>query len=283
MGRRAMRVADVPLTRNSARAVPARLATGKQGANRMNGLVARDSAQRRPITSIGRMREFSNSSLFACPPPGRPAVAAPCSPPPGPGSGRHHRQSARCSKTTAPEPDPGEIRAKVNATASWSSTMRTRCPTRPLWPPPARRRTPGGRRHLEQDVCRPKPGVGCRAQSRTLCREYDRWEYPRNRDSMHVRARQGSGPGRLWPRTRRFPTPRRVRPRRDSSHSRANHGRMYPSGHDEPLRRRRHRVIRQDRSARGGPAQQVDTVVAVGRARASDPLELGLLRCVGAG
>ena len=42
--------------RNSARAVPACLATGEQGANRMTGVYTRDSAQRRPIASIGRMR-----------------------------------------------------------------------------------------------------------------------------------------------------------------------------------------------------------------------------------
>ena len=100
-------------------------------------------------------------------------------------------------------------------------------------------------------------------------------------------------PGRLRPRTRRFPTPQRVRPPPDGSTlagtrygcvhrppgalgrrqhrfrplrvppRRADHGRKCPSGHDQPLRRRRRRVIRQDRSASGGPAQQVDTVAAV--------------------
>ena len=42
--------------RNSARAVPAPSARTKQGANRMTGLVTRDSAQHRLIASIGRMR-----------------------------------------------------------------------------------------------------------------------------------------------------------------------------------------------------------------------------------
>ena len=42
--------------RNSARSVPAPSARTKQGANRMTGVVTRDSARRRQIASIGRMR-----------------------------------------------------------------------------------------------------------------------------------------------------------------------------------------------------------------------------------
>ena len=140
------------------------------------------SAQRRPITSIGRVRELSNSSLTACPPPGRPAVAASCLVVPLHRPFRHVAATAATPpmvrKRPPRSPIRAETRAKVNATASWSSTTRTRCPTRPLWPPPARSRTPGGRRHLEHDVCRPEPGVGCRTRSRTLCRESNRWNTP---------------------------------------------------------------------------------------------------------
>ena len=45
-----------PATTASARSVPAPSARTKQGANRMTGVVTRDSAQHRPIASIGRMR-----------------------------------------------------------------------------------------------------------------------------------------------------------------------------------------------------------------------------------
>ena len=106
-----------------------------------------------------------------------------------------------------------------------------------------------------------------------LCGESD-GDSPDKSDFVRVRARHGPRPGRRRPQTRRFPTPRRVRPPPDGNTTPAPDVRsvFFPagpimagstSGHGKLPRRRRRRVIRQDRSASGGPAQQVDTVMAV--------------------
>jgi len=137
------------------------------------------------------------------------------------------------------------------------------CPPRPPWSPPAARsRKPGVEHHVYATSCLTTASGRSTCRFAALCGESGGDSRHRS-DFVRVRARHGPRPGRIRPRTRRFPTPRRVRPRRVPSHSRANHGRMYPSGHDEPLRRRRRRVTRKGRSASGGPAQQVDSVTAV--------------------
>ncbi len=62
------------------------------------------------------MRDFSNSSLTACPPPGRPAcrraVPDPAHAAPDLRPGRRRGHSARCPKTAPPEPDPVGIRLR---------------------------------------------------------------------------------------------------------------------------------------------------------------------------
>ena len=67
--------------RASARAVPAPSARTKQGANRMTGLTTRDSAQRRQIASIGRMRvlTYSTTRPLAPQPPTGCYSSASCS------------------------------------------------------------------------------------------------------------------------------------------------------------------------------------------------------------
>ena len=63
----------------SARTVPAPSARTKQGANRISGLVTRDSAQRRPIASIGRMRvAFLHTIWRLAPHQPWPGAAVPC-------------------------------------------------------------------------------------------------------------------------------------------------------------------------------------------------------------
>ena len=201
-------------------------------------------------TSIGRMRvTFLLIAVRLS--PTRPtgccrAVPDRVSPPPYREPGRHRRHSANGSKMTAPEP--GRAR---------SATKRT--PRRPgsrQRGPDAQGSCPGHRQH----VAAPPVvivtlnmmyaalslglagGPGPRHSVVNLTAEY-----PRNRESMHVRARHGPGPARLWSRTRRLPTTRRVRPPPDSSALADTHRvcRRRPPG--APARRQRHSRPRRPR------------------------------------
>ena len=77
IGRRPQGVADVPLTkigtaaRDKGKRVNSAGVVRKDGtgANRMTGLVTRDSAQRRLIASIGRMRVLTYTTQFDRLPP----------------------------------------------------------------------------------------------------------------------------------------------------------------------------------------------------------------------
>ena len=68
-GPAAARRPESPSERRCGRSVPAPSARTKQGANRMTGVVTRDSARHRPIASFGRMRvTFLQHNSSACPP-----------------------------------------------------------------------------------------------------------------------------------------------------------------------------------------------------------------------
>ena len=111
--------------------------------------------------------------------------------------------------------------------ASSSSTTRSRCPTRPLWAPPAAR----GRNLAATSCLRHRFLTSApRPPSVALCGESD-GDSPDKSDFVRVRARHHPDPGRIRPRTRRFPTPGRVRPLRIPP-CRAKHGRKLACGHD---------------------------------------------------
>ena len=209
----------------------------------MTGVVTRDSAQRRPIDKHRLDARISYKFADRLSPARPPATAAPC------------------LILTVYRP----IRNPAVALVVGPDAHRGRPGHRQQHVAAKRVRTSCLRHHL--------PDNGFRVPSVAPCGESG-GDFPHRSDFVRVRARHGPRPGRRRPRTRRFPTPRRVRPPPDGNTTPAPDVRsvFFPagpimagstSGHGKLPRRRRCRVIRQDRSASGGPAQQVDTVTAV--------------------
>ena len=168
------------------------------------------------------------------------------------GCERYLQHRRRLSSRTRPpavtdparqSPDPGLGRrgghsAKRTKTVPWSpirtgSTRESRPTVPSFWNSRAQHRT--------RPLCAPPE-----TPSRALM-PVPSGQRPRRREGAPARRQHGSRPRR----------PPRV------PLARAKDGRVYPSGRPQTPRRRRRRVIRQGRSASGGPAKRVDTATAV--------------------